>query len=73
MTSTNSRWVQGSFLAALLLTFVILLPTKPPVFLRVPPTLPSKIIAPRGCQDLSQSKLQPRENAAIVLLLRENG
>ncbi|GAA5860317.1 hypothetical protein JCM1840_002860 [Sporobolomyces johnsonii] len=47
-----------------------------PLFLRRPPPLTSETSAPsspvQGCQDLSITALEPRENAAIVLLIRES-
>lgn len=46
----------------------------PPLFLRSPPpfALLSAAVPPvHGCQDLSVTSLEPREKAAIVLLLRE--
>ena len=82
--ATTKSFLQFSFIPILLLLAVLLtsslhpspwLPsTTLPLFLRPPPRLdPNHGIIPpvRGCQDLSITTLEPRENAAIVILLRE--
>lgn len=69
-------------LSALVLLFAVLftssyhsspwLSTTIPIFLQPPPPLPLTAVPPvQGCQDLKLTTQEPRENAAIVLLLRE--
>lgn len=82
-SATSTNLLRLSFCSVLLLASVLLvshlnpspwLSTSSPLFLRPPPALKSyssSLPPVSGCQNLALTTLEPREKAAIVLLLRE--